>query len=180
MDGGRKGEQSPPNGTHAHHHHGHHRRERPWEEPPVTMEGAGLPGSPPTSRPGPALKDHWTPCPLSRAPTADRPLSRPGPAPVRSAVLEAAFSGANPPSQPCRPGRLPSPKPQVPSSGPLGGLREKRVSAACTCLLPAPGASALSPAEGQPAGRECPQRGPHTRPSPPVTAGEREQGPSPA
>ena len=179
MDGGRK-EQSPPNGTHAHHHHGHHRRARPWEEPPVTMEGTGLPGSPPTSRPGPALKDHWTPCPLSRAPTADRPLSRPGPAPVRSAVLEAAFSGANPPSQPCRPGRLPSPKPQVPSSGPLGGLREKRVSAACTCLLPAPGASALSPAEGQPAGRECPQRGPHTRPSPPVTAGEREQGPSPA
>ena len=113
----------PHKGTHAHHRHGHHRRERPWEQPPVTMEGAGHQAArlqAGQGRPeGPLDTPSPVPQPLLRtglSPGQARPPSGVQPSKVH-------FSGADSPTpvNPAGLGGFPPPTPQVPSSGPRGG-----------------------------------------------------------
>ena len=121
----RRTEHPPPRprkGTHAHHRHGHHQSEHPWEQPLVTMEGAGhqaarlQAGQGRPEGPLDTLSPVLQPLLLTGlSPGQARPPS--GCSPRRCVFLEPT-----PPVNPAGLGGSPPPTPQVPSSGPRGGL----------------------------------------------------------
>lgn len=112
----------PRKGTHAHHRHGHHQSEHPWEQPPVTMEGAGHQAARLQAGQGcpEGPRDTLSPVPqplllTGLSPGQARPPS--GCSPRRCVFLEPT-----PPVNPAGLGGSLPPTPQVPSSGPRGGL----------------------------------------------------------